>query len=105
MSRQRLPNRRPAVTESLIWNGARVHITAGFSPDGRLLETFLRGGGRVGSERDHTLDDIAVALSRLLQYGDALTDIARGVGRLPTGEPASVVGAVADRLLEIERSI
>jgi hypothetical protein len=43
-----------------------------------------------------------VVLSRLLQHGDRLADIARGVGRLPDGEPASIVGAVMDRLVEIE---
>jgi hypothetical protein len=102
MTRERLPNRRSQITESISWGGSRIHVSAGFSRDGRILETFLRGGGRVGSDRDHQLDDIAVVLSRLLQHGDRLADIARGVGRLPDGEPASIVGAVMDRLVEIE---
>jgi hypothetical protein len=103
VSRERLPNRRQQVTDSVWWNGRRIHVSAGFTDDGRLLEVFLRGGGKVGSERDHTLDDIAVVVSRLLQHGDQLDDIGRGLGRLPDGEPASVVGAVVDQLLAIER--
>ena len=105
MSRERLPNRRRSITDSITWGGSRVHVTAGFSDNGRLLETFIRGGGRGGSERDHMLDDIAVALARLLQHGDRLEALAAGVGRLPTGEPASILGAVVDRLLAIEAAI
>jgi hypothetical protein len=103
--RERLPNRRAQITDSICWNGRRIHVSAGFTDDGRILEVFLRGGGKVGSERDHTLDDIAVTLSRLLQHGDQLIAVAAGIGRLPGGEPASVVGAVVDRLLDMERSL
>jgi hypothetical protein len=105
MTRERLPPRRPAITETLVWgDGARVHICAGITPDGRILECFL-AGGKVGSDRDYLLADYAVTLSRLLQHGDQIVDIAQGIGRLPGGEPASVVGAVVDRLLDMERSL
>ncbi|HLJ20095.1 MAG TPA: ribonucleotide reductase [Stellaceae bacterium] len=104
--RERLPNRRAQITDNVRWpldGGRRIHVSAGLTPDGRILETFLRGGGRVGSEVDFLLDDVAVLISRLLQHGDTLGAIASGLGRLSTGEPASVVAAVVDRLLEIER--
>ena len=105
MSRERLPNRRPSVTETVILQtGERVHITAGFALDGRILETFLRGG-KTGSDLDHLLDDAAVTISRLVQHGDSLAAIAAGIGRLPDNAPASAIGVVVDRLLEIEASI
>jgi hypothetical protein len=105
MTRERLPTRRPSVTETVILaSGERVHITAGFAPDGRILETFLRGG-KSGSDRDHLLDDAAVIISRLLQHGDALAAIAAGIGRLPDNAPSSMIGVVVDRLLLIESDI
>lgn len=105
MARTSLPNRRLTLTDCIRWplDGARVHVSAGFAEDGRLLEAFLRGGGRVGSERDHLLDDVAVLLSRALQHGDSVAGIAAALGRMPGGEPASIVGAVLDKLAEMER--
>jgi hypothetical protein len=99
MTRERLPARRRNVTHTIQWGDLHVHIAAGFDNGGRLLEAFVRAG-RVGSERDHQIDDIAVLISRLLQHGDRIADVAAGVGRLPSGEPASVVGAVLNRLME-----
>jgi hypothetical protein len=100
MSRERLPNRRRAVTDGIRWptgDGGRIHVSAGLAPDGRVLEVFLRGGGRVGSDLDFLLDDIAVLTSRLLQHGDTLDAIAAGLGRLPDGAPASVIGAAIEK--------
>lgn len=102
--RERLPNRREQTTDEVIWKGTRIHVSAGFSDDGRLLECFL-STAKVGSEIDHLLDDFAVMLSRGLQHGDPLADIAKGIGRLPCGGPASILGAVVDKLVEIEGSI
>ena len=102
MTRERLPNRRPSVTSCFRWpaeNARRVHVTAGFEPGtGTIKEMFLRGGGRVGSEVDHLLDDIAVLVSRLLQHGESSEKIANDLGRLPDGRPASIAGAALDAL-------
>jgi hypothetical protein len=100
--RERLPNRRRGVRDSFTWRERRIHVAAGFSEDGRVLECFLRGGGRVGSDTDQMLDDLAVLVSRGLQHGDKLVDMKKGLGRLPDGTPASVVGAALDALLAIE---
>jgi hypothetical protein len=105
MTRQRLPDRRQQITDCVRWppeGGRRIHVSGGLAGDGRILEAFLRGGGRVGSEIDFLLDDIAVLLSRDLQHGDRLAEIASGLGRLPDGKPASLIGAVVGRLLTIE---
>src|SRR5215472_4270791 len=106
MTRERLPNRRVQVTDATRWpleGGRRIHVSAGLADDGRILETFLRGGGKSGSGVDFLLDDIAVIISRDLQHGDTIEAIAAGIGRLPDGKPASIVGAVVDRLMAIER--
>jgi hypothetical protein len=102
--RERLPNRRRAITETLDWNGLQLYLTLGLAPDGRPLELFV-SGAKVGSDRDCLLEDAAVITSRLLQHGDCLTDIAAGIGRLPHGAPASLIGAIVDRVVEIEGSL
>lgn len=104
MSRERLPNRRATVTETVTWGSNRVHISAGLATNGRVLECFV-AGAKVGSERDQQLDDEGVLLSRLLQHGDRLVTIAAGIGRLPGGAPATLIGVVIDRLLEMEREL
>ncbi len=55
-------------------------------------------GAKPGSDAGLLGDDIGVLISRLLQHGDAPASLAAGVGRLGNGEPASLVGAVADVL-------
>jgi hypothetical protein len=99
--RERLPPRRDNRGITVKWHGHRVHICAGFAPDGRLLETFIRCG-RPASDIDQLLDDIGVVISRALQFGDELTDLARGIGRLPNGESASLVGIVLDALVKLQ---
>ena len=75
--RERLPNRRAAETRE------------------------LRYGAKVGSDTDGLLADVGVLLSRLLQHGDTLEAIARGMARLGDGAtPASIIGAALDRLTE-----
>jgi hypothetical protein len=106
--RKRLPNRRPQVTDATRWpleGGRRVHVSAGLADDGRILETFLRGGGKSGSGVDFLLDDIAVIISRALQHGDTVEAIAAGVGRQPDGKPSSIIGAVVDRLAVIAKEL
>ncbi len=106
-TRERLPNRRRSITDSFHWppdTGARIHLSAGFTGDGRILEVFVRGGGKVGSERDFLLDDVAVLVSLLLQRGETLAGIARSLGRLPDGDAASIVGAVVACLRTMPRA-
>ena len=43
VTRERLPNRRVTVTETLMWGGNRVHVSAGLATDGRILECFVAG--------------------------------------------------------------
>jgi hypothetical protein len=105
--RTRLPNRREHETEILEWGrpgGARceVFVSAGYDDFGWLRETFIRGGGRVGSDRDFLLDDIAVLISRELQHNDSLDSMAAGMGRDEAGQPTSLIGAVIDLLVKMQ---
>ncbi len=72
-------------------------MTIGEYPDGRPGEVFLHGA-KPGSDTDLLCDDIGVLVSRLFQHGDAPTSLAAGIGRLGNGDPASIVGAIAEVL-------
>lgn len=102
--RRRLPNRRPSVTTTTEWAGHSLHLTVGFYPDGCPGEIFARLA-KVGSNLDATLDDAAILASRLLQRGETLDDIARGLGRDPTGEPTSVVGKIIEAAKAIAEEV
>ena len=95
MTRQRLPNRRPAETVELEHNGSRFTVTIGFYPDGRPGEVFTHGI-RSGSNLDALLADACVVVSCLIQHGVEPRQIASSMGRLGNAEPASIIGAVID---------
>jgi hypothetical protein len=98
--RERLPSRRAAATIAVEWRGRPIAVSVGFARDGRILEVFARAG-RPDSDLDCVVDDLAVVLSRCLQHGDDLVSIARGIGRLPLGEPSSVAGAIVDAAMRL----
>ena len=102
MTRTRLPNRRPNETVELMFNDTRYAVTVGFYLDtGRIGEVFTHGA-KVGSNMDAILDDACVALSMLLQYGIEPPRLAAGMGRLGgDGVPASIIGALADLLMNV----
>ena len=102
MTRERLPNRRPNETVSLMFGGMSFAVTIGFFPtDGRPGEVFA-SGAKSGCDLDYLLDDSCVALSLLLQHGVEPAALANSMGRAGDGAtPASIIGALADRLREV----
>ena len=102
IGRERLPNRRPALTGTIEYGGRPVRVTVGFSADGRPLELFARDA-RPDTDRDFILDDAAVVISRALQHGDKLEQLARGIGRLPDGTPSSIIGCIVDAAIELAK--
>ncbi len=111
-ARKRLPNRRPAITETLEVEGQKVVATVGFDPeDDSPRELFLKAG-KEGSLLNALLDDAAVVISIALQCGVSAETLARSVGRLPATPltpaeldhapgrkvPASPIGAALDLL-------
>ncbi len=115
-ARQRLPNRRPAHTETLEVDGQTFTATVGFDPkNGSPRELFLKAG-KEGSLLNSLLDDAAVAISVALQHGIPAKALAKSVGRLRsngaaslsntnhgTHLPASPVGAALDLLQGFEK--
>ena len=100
--RLKLPDRRPADTVYVWFGGERYHVSVGWYDDGRLGETFIHGA-KVGSDADGLQADIGVLISRLLQFGDDPQALAASMARLGDSKtPASIVGAVADLLAEIQ---
>ena len=116
--RRRLPNRRDAVTQTLLVGSHTFAATVGFDPaTGRPREVFL-AGAKDGTDMAAILDDASVVISISLQHGISATALAKSVARLPLAPltpadlaeaagprntvPASVIGAALDFLCEIE---
>ena len=115
-TRTRLPNRRPAVTETLEAGGQCFTATIGFDPaTGQPRELFL-SAGREGSLIGSLLADAAVIVSITLQHGITAEALAKSVGRLPAGPaapseldkppgprvPASPIGAALDLVVRCD---
>ena len=101
--RNRLPDRRPNETVELMFNGTPYAVTVGyFLATGRIGEVFTHGA-KVGSAMDAILDDTCVLISLLLQHGVEPRSLASSMGRHGDDQaPASIVGALADLLAELE---
>lgn len=113
--RERLPNRRPTITEKIDAFGASLFVSAGFDPaTGAVREVFF-GGTKEGSAMNAILDDVGVVISVALQHGVPVEALARSMGRVsleplrpedldgrpvPT-VPASPVGATLDWIMTI----
>ena len=103
IGRERLPDRRPSATGSALWGEREIHVTVGFADDLRVLEIFARDSGKHDSDRDRTADDAAVCISLALQSGCTLSSLAKSTGRLPDGSPSSIIGAVLDAAITLEK--
>jgi hypothetical protein len=110
MTRHRLPNRRPAMTEEIAIDGGAAPFTAtiGFGPDGRPAEVFL-SGGKAGSNLATILGDSAVLISIALQHGVPVAALGKSIARIPEAVdgppvvPASPMGAALDLLTRYEQ--
>ncbi len=107
--RERLPSRRHAIHEPILWppnDGKEITVTAGLNDAGEVREVFLSGGGQIGSERGFILSDAAVCLSILLQHNVTLDEIAHSLARdEETGAPASMIGAAVETLRRIQAEV
>jgi len=101
--RRRLPNRRESQTREFRYgdDNGRFFVTVGSYPDDQQPGELFLSGAKVGSDTDGVLADAGVLISRLLQFGDRLEDIAAGMGRLSNGRsPISIIGAGLDTVTE-----
>lgn len=101
--RERLPNRRTAVTRDMTFWNQGWHVTVGYYQDLRPGEVFI-AGEKAGSHLDSTCRDSAILMSLCLQYGAPLEVIAGALTRNPDGSPSSIAGAVADMMLHEQQT-
>jgi hypothetical protein len=95
--RDRLPNRRSAISTSFERDGARFEMTAGYYPDGRVGEVFVNAD-RANSLLDFLMSDPAILASLALQYGAPLDEIRHALKRDIRGEAAPPIGLALDKI-------
>lgn len=107
-TRQRLPNRRPQITECLTVGSISYDVSIGINPsNGECAEVFIEGG-KPGSDLAFSLADASVLISLARQYGIPAHELARSMSRIPldpdgnTAAPASPIGAAIDLILCVE---
>jgi ribonucleoside-diphosphate reductase alpha chain len=113
--RNRLPHRRPVVTEKIDAFGKTLFVSAGLDPiSGEVREVFF-AGGKEGSAMDAIMADVGVVISVALQHGVPAEALARSIARIPLSPlrpqdldggpvatvPASPVGSTLDWIMEI----
>jgi hypothetical protein len=103
MTRERLSNRRPALTFDLEVGGLRYTATVGRFHDGRIGEVFLNNR-RSNSAADVNARDAAIACSFALQHGADIETIRKALCRDARGIASSPLGAALDRIAEARTS-
>jgi hypothetical protein len=99
-----LSQRRAAQTFDLRHGKNVFEVTVGFYPNSAIGEVFVTGG-KTGSDMEAVCRDAAVLLSIAIQYGIPLSTIRGAITREQNGAASSVIGAVLDRLVELELPI
>jgi hypothetical protein len=97
-TRDRLPNRRPAISTTFEIGGARIDMTEGYYADGRIAEIFLNAD-RANSLLDFLMSDAAILASLALQYGAPLEELRHAMKRDARGAAASPIGQALDRII------
>jgi hypothetical protein len=72
-------------------------LSVGWDRAGAVREIFI-GGNKIGSEVEAALDSDAMLVSRCLQHGDRIADLARWLG----GNDASDIAFLCARAAELE---
>jgi len=102
MTRRILPQRRRAVTFTVIhWNQPFV-VTVGFFDDGTVGEVFV-DARKTGGDVEAVARDAAGVISLALQHGAPIATIRRAITRNSNGTPSSILGAVVDALAATRR--
>lgn len=114
--RQRLPNRRPAITEMIEFTrpsdsvNVSYQATIGFDFDVKPKEIFIFGP-KDGTDMQAIVADASVIISVALQHGVPAEAMALSLSRLPAEldgpavKPASILGAALDALVRHERDV
>ncbi len=112
MSRTELRNRRGGITTKVKWTtpGGHDHniiITIGIDDGGMVREIFV-AGFRAESQLNALANDATIVLSRLLQFGVNIEEIAGTLCENSQegqthGPPASMLGAIVREAARIQR--
>jgi hypothetical protein len=100
--RERLPDRRGALTFSFENGNLHYVATVSWFADGRVGEIFL-SNHKSGSQADSNARDSAIAASLALQYGMPLAVLQGAVLRDSHGRPSTPLGQALDHIVEMER--
>lgn len=84
-------------------------VSFGFDSEGVIREVFCQAK-KEGSDMQGLVHDACIAVSRCLQRGDRIADLARSFGELreegqEIGRPASVIGALARLGAAVEANV
>src|SRR5262245_43925355 len=101
MTRERLNNRRPALTFDLEVGGLRYTSTVGRFPDGSIGEVFLRNH-KSNSAADTNARDAAIAFSFAVQHGADPEAIRRALCRDSQGRASGPLGCALDAIADRE---
>jgi hypothetical protein len=102
-TRKLLPQRRRAETFNMKFGdqNAEFAVTLGYYDDGRIGEVFI-DGAKAGSMMAALTRDGSVLVSIGLQYGMQLETVRHALTRDRDGKAFTIVGAVIDKILEME---
>ena len=100
MSRAKLPDRRPNLTQKVyvaLDGGKEVKllVTVGFDSLNKPMEVFC-ADFKSGTAMHTIVMDACVMMSRLLQHGDTPLELYKALAR-----PESVLGAIAKAIAEL----
>lgn len=109
--RTKLPERRPCVTTHVAWNypgfqDQKLIVTFGFGDNRKVREVFC-ASFRGYSEICAMANDACILLSRLLQHGEDIANIAAALSEnrqegAASGPPASMIGAICRAAAEMQ---
>lgn len=95
-----IATRRPCVTQSIEFQGQKYHVTVGFDPDSLDPCEVWAWGPKTGSASQFLIHDVAYSMSHQLQGGETPEDLASKPMRDSDGSPLSVMGVLADELMQ-----
>jgi hypothetical protein len=102
IARERLPNRRAALTFPFEAGGLRYVCTVGRYPDGRLAELFI-ANTKTNSAADVAARDGAILVSLLLQHNCDAATISHAMCRNSDSTATGVIGVVLDKIMREDK--
>lgn len=92
--RQTQPHRRPSENHIVTYHDAlgnpwKIHVTFGLDDNGEHVREVFCSDFKEGTDYHHLAVDACILVSRLLQHGDTINELAATVGR-----PLSMIGAL-----------